>query len=93
MLKCKSATLTAEGGINTVWEDDKDPAKKYEICIPQKPQRLILTIQIGQKKTTKNEKACQALMLDTNKMNLGLTNIKMCDIIYVSNKRRYIKWL
>ena len=34
MLKCKSATLTPNGGINTVWEDNKDPTKKYEICIP-----------------------------------------------------------
>lgn len=34
MLKCKSATLTSEGGINTVWEDNKDPTKKYEISIP-----------------------------------------------------------
>lgn len=34
MLKCKSATLTPEGGINTVWEDNKDPTKKYEICFP-----------------------------------------------------------
>ena len=34
MLKCKSATLTPEGGINTVWEDNKDPTKKYEISIP-----------------------------------------------------------
>ena len=34
MLRCKSATLTPEGGINTVWEDNKDPTKKYEICFP-----------------------------------------------------------
>lgn len=34
MLKCKSATLTTKGGINTVWEDDKDHTKKYEICFP-----------------------------------------------------------
>lgn len=34
MLKCKSATLTPNGGINTVWEDSKDPTRKYEICIP-----------------------------------------------------------
>ena len=34
MLKCKCATLTPEGGINTVWEDNKDPTKKYEICFP-----------------------------------------------------------
>ena len=36
---------------------------------------------------------CQALELDTNKMNLGLTNLKVRDIIYASNKRRYIRWL
>lgn len=35
-LKCKSATLTPDGGINTVWEDSKDPTKKYEISIPPK---------------------------------------------------------
>lgn len=52
----------------------------------------MLIIQIGQKRTTKNKGWCQALVLDTNKMNLGLTNLKVCDIIYVSNKRRYIKW-
>ena len=34
MLKCKSATLTPKGGINTIWEDNKDPTKKYEICFP-----------------------------------------------------------
>ena len=34
MLKCKSATLTPDGGISTVWEDSKDPTKKYEISIP-----------------------------------------------------------
>lgn len=34
MLRCKSATLTPDGGINTVWEDNKDPTKKYEISIP-----------------------------------------------------------
>lgn len=36
MLRCKSATLTPDGGINTVWEDNKDPTKKYEIYIPPK---------------------------------------------------------
>lgn len=35
-LQCKSATLTPDGGINTVWEDSKDATKKYEICIPPK---------------------------------------------------------
>lgn len=36
MLKCKSATLTPDGGISTVWEDRKDPTKKYEISISPK---------------------------------------------------------
>lgn len=34
MLKCRSATLTPKGGVNTVWEDSKDPTKKYEIYFP-----------------------------------------------------------
>ena len=34
MMKCKSAVFTPEGGIKTVWEDTKDPLKKYEIEIP-----------------------------------------------------------
>ena len=33
MLKCKSATLTTDGGINTVWEDSKDETSKWEIVI------------------------------------------------------------
>lgn len=52
----------------------------------------MLIIQIIPKKTTRNKGWCQALMLDTNKMNLNLTNLKVCDIIYISNKRRYTKW-
>lgn len=32
-LKCKSATLTPEGGISTMWEDSKDTSVKYEIII------------------------------------------------------------
>lgn len=41
-LKCKSATLTPEGGINTVWEDIKDPTKKYEISIPPETAEAIV---------------------------------------------------
>lgn len=41
-LKCKSATLTPEGGINTVWEDIKDPTKKYEISIPPETAEAII---------------------------------------------------
>ena len=41
-LKCKSATLTPDGGINTVWEDSKDPTRKYEISIPSKTAEAIV---------------------------------------------------
>ena len=34
MLVCKSASLSPDGGIKTVWEDSKDLSKKYEIIIP-----------------------------------------------------------
>ena len=34
MLKCKSATLTTDGGISTVWEDSKDETSKWELVIP-----------------------------------------------------------
>lgn len=36
MLKCKSAMLTPDGGISTVWEDSKDTSFKYEIVIDPK---------------------------------------------------------
>ena len=42
MLKCKSATLTTDGGINTVWEDSKDETSKWEIVIePETAEALI----------------------------------------------------
>ena len=42
MLKCKSATLTVDGGINTVWEDSKDETSKWEIVIePETAEALI----------------------------------------------------
>ena len=42
MLKCKSATLTIDGGINTVWEDSKDATSKWELVIePETAEALI----------------------------------------------------
>ena len=42
MLKCKSATLTTDGGINTVWEDSKDETSKWELVIePETAEGLI----------------------------------------------------
>ena len=42
MLKCKSAILTTDGGINTVWEDSKDETSKWEIVIePETAEALI----------------------------------------------------
>ena len=35
-LKCKSATLTPDGGISTMWEDSRDATAKYEIIIDPK---------------------------------------------------------
>lgn len=34
MFKCKSAVLTPEGGIKTVWEDTECITERYEIEIP-----------------------------------------------------------
>lgn len=42
MLKCKSATLTVDGGISMVWEDSKDETSKWEIVIePETAEALI----------------------------------------------------
>ena len=42
MLKCKSATLTTDGGISTVWEDSKEETSKWEIVIePETAEALI----------------------------------------------------
>lgn len=42
MLKCKSATLTTDGGISTVWEDSKDETSKWELVIePETAEALI----------------------------------------------------
>lgn len=42
MLKCKSATLTTDGGISTMWEDSKDETSKWELVIePETAEALI----------------------------------------------------
>ena len=42
MLKCKSATLTVDGGISTMWEDSKDETSKWELVIePETAKALI----------------------------------------------------
>ena len=42
MLKCKSATLTVDGGISTMWEDSKDETSKWELVIePETAEALI----------------------------------------------------
>ncbi len=55
MLKCKSATLTIDGGINTVWEDNKDPTKKYEICIPSETAEALIDYEKWGKEIKKDE--------------------------------------
>lgn len=42
MLKCKSATLTTDGGISTVWEDSRDETSKWELVI--KPENVEVSI-------------------------------------------------
>ena len=42
MLKCKSATLTTDGGINTVWEDSKDETSKWEIMIESETAEALI---------------------------------------------------
>lgn len=42
MLKCKSATLTTDGGVNTVWEDSKDETSEWKIIIkPENAETFI----------------------------------------------------
>lgn len=52
-LKCKSATLTPEGGINTVWEDTKDSTNKYEISIPPETAEALVDYEEWAKENEK----------------------------------------
>ena len=57
MLKCKSATLTTDGGISTVWEDSKDETSKWEIVIePETAEALIDYVKWEKEKMRIREK-------------------------------------
>ena len=57
MLKCKSATLTIDGGVNTVWEDSKDETSKWEIVIePENAETLIDYYRLAKWEKENNEK-------------------------------------
>ena len=55
MLKCKSATLTADGGINTVWEDSKDETSKWEIVINPETAEALIDYAKWEKENNKEE--------------------------------------
>lgn len=55
-LKCKSATLTPNGGISTMWEDNKDPTKKYEISIPPETAEAFIDYSNWEKEKENEEK-------------------------------------
>ena len=54
MLKCKSATLTIDGGVNTVWEDSKDETSKWELVI--EPETAEAFIDYAKRGKENNEK-------------------------------------
>ena len=55
MLKCKSATLTTDGGINTVWEDSKDETSKWEIVINPETAEAFIDYAKWEKENNKEE--------------------------------------
>ena len=55
MLKCKSATLTVDGGINTVWEDSKDETSKWEIVINPETAEAFIDYAKWEKENNKEE--------------------------------------
>ena len=55
MLKCKSATLTADGGINTVWEDSKDETSKWELVIEPETAEALIDYVKWEKEIKKDE--------------------------------------
>ena len=55
MLKCKSATLTVDGGINTVWEDSKDETSKWEIVIEPETAEALIDYAKWEKENNKEE--------------------------------------
>ena len=55
MLKCKSATLTADGGISMVWEDSKDETSKWEIVIEPETAEALIDYAKWEKEIKKDE--------------------------------------
>ena len=55
MLKCKSATLTTDGGINTVWEDSKDETSKWELVIEPETAEALIDYAKWEKENNKEE--------------------------------------
>ena len=55
MLKCKSATLTTDGGINTVWEDSKDETSKWELVIEPETAEAFIDYAKWEKENNKEE--------------------------------------
>ena len=55
MLKCKSATLTIDGGINTVWEDSKDETSKWEIVIEPETAEAFIDYAKWEKENNEEE--------------------------------------
>ena len=55
MLKCKSATLTIDGGISTMWEDSKDETSKWEIVIEPETAEALIDYARWRKEIKKDE--------------------------------------
>ena len=55
MLKCKSATLTTDGGISTVWEDSKDKTSKWELVIGTEIAEALIDYAKWEKEIKKDE--------------------------------------
>ena len=55
MLKCKSATLTTEGGISMVWEDSKDETLKWELVIEPETAEALIDYAKWEKEIKKDE--------------------------------------
>ena len=55
MLKCKSATLTTDGGISMGWEDSKDETSKWEIVIEPETAEALIDYVKWEKENNKEE--------------------------------------
>lgn len=55
MLKCKSATLTTDGGISTMWEDSKDETSKWELVIEPETAEAFIDYAKWEKENNEEE--------------------------------------